>query len=272
MNARRSWRRGFTLIELLLVIAILALLVTFLVPYLQQARDLALRAVCGASFRSLGLAGSAYASAHAGRGPGRASRSLPTVSSLTWVNILNAEHFRADTIVRYGYVAPKDRIYCPSVKLYGGRLYSRAHTWNNDAAGGPNWGGNPFQGPYGLAVDLPTINYIYAPQVMDAYALGAMLEKFPRPGYQFLAVESELSDDTFMARWPYDPILLPETDQALPPYSAKGGNFAFRHVLPRSPPLYQGQATANFLFVDGHVEVLRPTATINALDRFALVQ
>jgi len=56
----RMRRTGFTLIELLVVIAIIALLVTILMPALDQAKELARRAVCGANVRSMLLAHHLY--------------------------------------------------------------------------------------------------------------------------------------------------------------------------------------------------------------------
>lgn len=48
--------RGFTLIELLVVIAIIALLVTILAPSLQNAKDLARKAICMTRLKNLGTA------------------------------------------------------------------------------------------------------------------------------------------------------------------------------------------------------------------------
>lgn len=49
-------RRGFTLIELLVVVAIVALLISILVPALSRAKDQAKRAKCQANLRSIGHA------------------------------------------------------------------------------------------------------------------------------------------------------------------------------------------------------------------------
>lgn len=65
-------RRAFTLIELLLVVAIVALLVSVLLPTLQRARAQARLASCGSNLHQLGLATQQYAMQERGaipRGP-----------------------------------------------------------------------------------------------------------------------------------------------------------------------------------------------------------
>lgn len=60
-------RRGFTLIELLVVVAIIAVLISILLPSLGKAREVSKAAVCLSNLRSLMQAVHVYANDHDGR-------------------------------------------------------------------------------------------------------------------------------------------------------------------------------------------------------------
>jgi prepilin-type N-terminal cleavage/methylation domain-containing protein len=58
-------RKGFTLIELLVVVAIIALLISILLPSLARAREITKRAVCASNLRGIGQAMKVYANDNA---------------------------------------------------------------------------------------------------------------------------------------------------------------------------------------------------------------
>ena len=65
----RTQRRGFTLVELLVVIGIIALLLSILIPVLNQAKERALRVKCAAHLHNVGESLFIYANDNKGKLP-----------------------------------------------------------------------------------------------------------------------------------------------------------------------------------------------------------
>jgi prepilin-type N-terminal cleavage/methylation domain-containing protein/prepilin-type processing-associated H-X9-DG protein len=82
--------RGFTLIELLVVLGVIAVLLGFLLPAIQQTREAARRTQCANSLRQVGLALACYHEVHQALPPGSmvAGSNTRTLSGWGWSTFL----------------------------------------------------------------------------------------------------------------------------------------------------------------------------------------
>jgi prepilin-type N-terminal cleavage/methylation domain-containing protein/prepilin-type processing-associated H-X9-DG protein len=107
-DGRRCWRRfGFTLIELLVVVAIIALLISILLPALNKARESAKTSVCASNVHQMMLAIHYYAEDHAGH--------LPWIRGSAASGYRNAPYDQFHQIlIMYPYIKDLKSFICPS--------------------------------------------------------------------------------------------------------------------------------------------------------------
>ncbi|RMF75465.1 MAG: prepilin-type N-terminal cleavage/methylation domain-containing protein [Planctomycetota bacterium] len=90
-------KKGFTLIELLVVVAIIALLISILLPSLSRARELAKRAVCSSNQRGIGQGMHIYANdneewfPHHYYVPTYDTSSIPPEHGIKWIEEMGSE-------------------------------------------------------------------------------------------------------------------------------------------------------------------------------------
>ncbi len=108
VQARRWWARGgFTLVELLVVIAVIAMLISILLPVLGRAREQTRAVMCESNLRMLGLAVQMYADGNRGWFPewGYAHGGGEAGASRAWINTVSPEYGRDRNLLK----CPSDR-------------------------------------------------------------------------------------------------------------------------------------------------------------------
>jgi prepilin-type N-terminal cleavage/methylation domain-containing protein/prepilin-type processing-associated H-X9-DG protein len=121
-------KRGFTLVELLVVIAVIALLLSILMPVLKKAQDQAKRILCGNHIKNMMYAITMYADTHDNKIPYTAYGAWPWDVSLSITTEL-LRNMGTDTSTFTGNVPVEfgENFYCPANSQQ--RRYRDAY-WN----------------------------------------------------------------------------------------------------------------------------------------------
>jgi prepilin-type processing-associated H-X9-DG protein len=150
---------------------------------------------------------------------------------------------------------------------------SRQWIANRMVTGGADWetGGagsyNSWPGQYGKRINPKTISPYY-----EDYVLGTPPEVFKSPATKYMVFEGERgSDITHQGSDGPNGGVITLRDPAYPdrvPWSGQDGTFSFRHMLPSDVRLYQTNAQATVLYVDGHAGILTPNSPVSLGKRF----
>jgi len=120
--ACRAAHAGFTLIEVLVVVAIIALLISILLPSLSRARDQARLSVCLTNARTLGLGCATYAAEWKGRFPG-AGRATDWLGKNNYDGSKTFGRTPVDGTI-YRYIGKQNQAYlCPADPLRTEKVY-----------------------------------------------------------------------------------------------------------------------------------------------------
>ena len=115
----RKSLHGFTLIELLVVVSIIALLVSVLLPALNNARESAKRVVCQNNLRQLGLSLVLYAEYNDGVHP-------PVLTVINGFNLIWWQFLASYTDDNMGWAERSETWMCPTLLAQRGEL-ARTH-------------------------------------------------------------------------------------------------------------------------------------------------
>lgn len=285
-GARRDRRQtpGFTLIELLVVVAIIALLISILLPSLRNARDQAKAVVCGSQLKQLGNAYQIYFAENRDRFFPYESHSLgyrwlrPSLSNVDEVMICPSTtkmndsqknalswHGRAMTSrnawcwAEAGAPAPPQtsppdpELYADGSYAYNGWLFDPSNTWHGIAY---TWQATAamtsLDHPYHWK-RLSAIRYTAkTPVMLDAF------EMLIYPVNETLANDMKFS-------WP-STVLLEDLRTPRSIHLSDGGRSVFtpwKEQLIRGMPDRHSKFTTNLVAIDGHVERARPQALLD---------
>ncbi len=218
---------AFTLLELLIVISIIAILVSFLIPSLAQARAVARRAVCASNFRQLGIGWNVYLYDSRNWAP-------KVLENLTWAApIYNTVNSQAEYVES---LMPEAIRHCPTYNF---------HTYD-----GPGNGGYDLTSSY----TFPLLN--------SPYAAAGMMYNRQTPDGRYVKLVSGKSDDGLGNNLgTYDPLPAFPIMADRNMFSLGSGIAIYSHrtdgdrerITGETIP-YRSVSGGNNLWLDGHVE------------------
>ena len=242
LSHRRGRNQGFTLIELLVVVAIIALLISILLPSLGRAREQAKTVRCGTQLEQIGLAARYCQDENKGHNPKWDDGNVgPTgMVMLTWVDVLYDMHYLGN--INAGF--------CPTDKRCDESAVARC----TSPTGG--WGFR-FVDRFGVGQQLK-------PGIRTSYALNAIMhwnwpqDKFNDAARQVFAMDGFWTwHGNLSALWSMyprvygyapDPTSLPTWEDAM---------CGWRHGI---------DFGANIVFLDGHVGLIKPRVPTSRTD------
>lgn len=226
--------RAFTLIELLVVVAIIALLISILLPSLRNAREQAKSAKCLANLHGIGHAVGVCAAENRGFGPTWDDGEIGGGNShqyfmLTWIDVLADEYYLGDEKIGH----------CPTDTRPEDPAYARGRAWNF------------------FFVNQPGVGEVARPGVRTSYALNAIMhwnnskDKFMDASRQVYAVDGWWTwFGQLTAYWlAYERVHGSPPPDILASPTWEGSMVAWRHNF---------RFGCNMLFVDGHASQILP--------------
>lgn len=137
---RMNRRTAFTLVEMLLVVALIALLISILLPSLARSREISRRAVCASNLHQMSTALDEYVIAFRRRYPGGNATLTPGNGIDSTYSVPNQRPMGLAHLITENFLNSPMLMYCPSW----------THPWNQfnvvDVAGNDPWFGPSMMG------------------------------------------------------------------------------------------------------------------------------
>jgi prepilin-type processing-associated H-X9-DG protein/prepilin-type N-terminal cleavage/methylation domain-containing protein len=231
--------KGFTLIKLLVVIAIIALLLSVIVPALRKAKDYAKQLVCLNNCKTFGMANVMYANAYNGylvpyADKTRIVNGRPTTwcSNETFLNYIALSNYDTISGLSTGEWELPDKYHCPSAKV------------------------RPRNDPFWITAGW-VIRTTYGFNAYDSAKVNECLSKLPLFAWRSTSIKQPAEKIIFADS---SDLIVTELRANYKNYWDIYGD-EYRNPLNRADAIeitsYRHNEKANFTFADGHADTLK---------------